>query len=559
MATTTNTDRSQMVPSHDGPHVLPNNPLFTRLLRHAHRNRIALKDRPLGVSKTYGELLDAVLALREVLREALPSKVQRRLSNGDEVYMGVLAAGGYEFTVAVLAVLALGAAVVPMFPTAPAEEIIYYATKSQQVAILSTLGTAQLAQDAAHHCGIVQLDILSNLPSTTRLEPHDISLSSNSPQDPRAPGVVIFTSGTTGKPKGVVLRRTYTHEGAISVGDSYGVTHTDVLLHTLPVHHQTGLGTSFFPFLNAGACIEFHGKFDAATVLQRWLQGGLTVFSAVPTIYMRLKWFIEQLPEEEQIPYKQSAGQFRAFLCGSSALQEHVQDFWTESMSRSILPRYGATEIPGCLRVSVDLHDAPKGSVGQAMPGVELKISPEGELLVKTPNMFAKYLGDPEATRNAHDSEGWYKTGDIARREGNFYFIVGRASVDIIKSGGYKISALDVERACLTLPYVNEAMVVGVEDEEFGQRVGAVLAVKDVNASDVTLADVREILRNQLAGYKLPTVLRVVEGELPKGNTGKVQKKILGPQLVPSPGYEQMPEVQVWKTRTQAGLVQARL
>jgi len=174
-------------------------------------------------------------------------------------------------------------------------------------------------------------------------------------------------------------------------------------------------------------------------------------------------------------------------------------------------------------------------------------------------NRPKRYLGDSEATKNAHNSEGWYKTGDIARREGNFYFIVGRASVDIIKSGGYKISALDVERACLTLPYVNEAMVLGVEDEEFGQRVGAVLAVKDVNASDVTLADVREILRNQLAGYKLPTVLRVVDGELPKGNTGKVQKKILGPQLVPSPGYEQMPEVQVWKNRTQAGLVQARL
>ncbi|KAH7199009.1 uncharacterized protein B0J16DRAFT_353329 [Fusarium flagelliforme] len=550
MTATTNTDRTQMVPSHDGPHVLPNNPLFTRLLRHAHRNRIALKDRQLGVSKTYGELLDAVLVFREVLREALPSKVQRRLSNGNEVYVGVLAAGGYEFTVAVLAVLALGAAVVPMFPMAPADEVVYYATKSQQVAILSTSATSQLAQDVAHRCGIVQLSILPNLPRTTRLEPHDISLSSNSPQDPREPGVVIFTSGTTGKPKGVVLRRTYTHEGAISVGDSYGVTHTDVLLHTLPVHHQTGLGTSFFPFLNAGACIEFHGKFDAATVLQRWLQGGLTVFSAVPTIYMRLKWFIEQRPEREQIPYKQSAGQFRAFLCGSSALQEHVQDFWTESMGRSILPRYGATEIPGCLRVSVDLHDAPKGSVGQAMPGVELKISPEGELLVKTPNMFAKYLMDPEATKNAHDDDGWYKTGDIARREGNFYFIVGRASVDIIKSGGYKISALDVERACLTLPYVNEAMVVGVEDEEFGQRVGAVLAVKNVNATDVSLADVREILRNQLAGYKLPTVLRVLEGELPKGNTGKVQKKILGPKLVPSPGYEQIPEVQSSYTTT---------
>lgn len=164
---------------------------------------------------------------------------------------------------------------------------------------------------------------------------------------------------------------------------------------------------------------------------------------------------------------------------------------------------------------------------------------------------------DPEATKNAHDADGWYKTGDIARCEGGYYFIVGRASVDIIKSGGYKISALDIERACLTLPYVNEAMVVGVEDEEFGQRVGAVLVVK--NASGITLEKVRNDLRGQLAGYKLPTVLRVMDREIPKGATGKVQKKILGPKLLPSPGYEKIAEVQVWKKPKKAQLVQARL
>ncbi|KAG8665350.1 hypothetical protein FPOAC1_010145 [Fusarium poae] len=556
---TANMDRTRMVPFHDGPHVLPNNPLFTRLLRHAHRNYIAITDRELGVSKTYGELLDVVLAFREVVQAALPSQVIDQLNHGEEVYVGVLAAGGYEFAVAVLTVLALGAALVPMFPTAPVEEIVYYATKSQQVAILSNSATTKLAQESAQQCGIAQISILPNLPRTTRFEPPEMSLSSNPPQDPSAPGVVIFTSGTTGKPKDVVLRRTYTHEGAITVGDSYGVTHRDVLLHTLPVHHQTGLGTSFFPFLNVGACIEFHGKFDAATAMQRWLQGGLTIFSAVPTIYMRLKWFVEQLPENEQIPYKQSAGQFRAFLCGSSALQEDVQDFWAAEMGRPILARYGATEIPGCIRVSVDLRGIPKGSVGQPIPGVEVKISPEGELLVKTPNMFAKYLMEPEIAKNAHDADGWYKTGDIARREGNFYFIVGRASVDIIKSGGYKISSLDIERACLALPYVNEAMVVGVEDEEFGQRVDAVLAVKNVEASDVTLDQLRSDLRGQLAGYKLPTVLRIVEGELPKGATGKVQKKLLGPELIPSPGYDKIPKVQVWKKSRTGGLVQARL
>ncbi|KAI6779689.1 uncharacterized protein J7T54_005719 [Emericellopsis cladophorae] len=217
-------------------------------------------------------------------------------------------------------------------------------------------------------------------------------------------------------------------------------------------------------------------------------------------------------------------------LCGTSALQENVQDFWTATRGRPILTRYDATEIPGCLRVSSHLRGIPKGSVGQPLPVVELQISPEGELLVKTPNMLAKYLMDPDATKNAHDADGWYQTGDIARREGYFYFIVGRALVDMVKSGSYKISALDVERACLSLPYVNEAIVVGVEEEEFGQRVGAVLTVK--NASDITLA---------------------------KGAGGKVQKKILGPKLIPSPGYEGIAEVQVLKKPKQAMSMQARL
>ena len=217
-----------------------------------------------------------------------------------------------------------------------------------------------------------------------------MSISSDGPQDPRKPGVVIFTSGTTGKPKGVVLRRTYTHEGALAIGDGFDITHTDVSLHALPVHHTTGLGTSFFPFLMAGACIEFHGKFDARTVLQRWIKGGLTVFSAVPTIYMRLKWHIEQASAADQQSYRQCSRQFRAFLCGSSALQDNVQDFWTAASGQPILTRYGATEIPGCLRVPYREKGVPKGCVGLPVPGVELRISPEGELLVKSPNMFAK-------------------------------------------------------------------------------------------------------------------------------------------------------------------------
>lgn len=159
-----------------------------------------------------------------------------------------------------------------------------------------------------------------------------------------------------------------------------------------------------------------------------------------------------------------------------------------------------------------------------------------------------RYLFDEKATADAHDSEGYFKSGDIARREGRYYFILGRASVDIIKSGGYKISALDIEREILGLDYVSEVMVLGVEDEEYGQRVAATVSLKqsrELTNKSLTISDLRHDLRSRIAGYKMPTILRVVQGELPKSGTGKVQKKILGPQFFP-PNYRELAEVQVW-------------
>lgn len=167
-----------------------------------------------------------------------------------------------------------------------------------------------------------------------------------------------------------------------------------------------------------------------------------------------------------------------------------------------------------------------------------------------------RYLFDEKATADAHDADGYFKTGDIARREGKYYFILGRASIDIIKSGGYKISALDIEREIMGLDYVSEVMVVGVEDDEYGQRVAATISLKKdqkTTRKSLLLTELREDLRAKMAGYKMPTILRVVQGELPKSGTGKVQKKILGPQFFPS-NYRELPEVQVWDKGKKAKL-----
>jgi malonyl-CoA/methylmalonyl-CoA synthetase len=175
---------------------------------------------------------------------------------------------------------------------------------------------------------------------------------------------------------------------------------------------------------------------------------------------------------------------------------------------------------------------------------MKLSNGDEGEVLIRTPIMFSKYLNDEEATRNAIDEDGYYKTGDIARREGDFYFIQGRASIDILKSGGYKISALDVEREILGLDYIAEVMVVGVEDEEFGQRVAAAIVLRDDIREDLNIDQLRADLRSSLAGYKMPTLLRLVK-EIPKSATGKVIKKVLVNNLFRQEGH---PDIQRWSS-----------
>lgn len=568
-------DRTAFVPLHQGDNVLPNSPFFSRLLRYAHEDppRLAIRDVKLQCEQTYLNLLNDVLMLRNVLRQHLTYDIVEDLSKGREVYIGIVAPGGYEFTVAMLAMLALGAAVVPMSVALPVEEAFYFVQKSRQVAILCSQSSQSLGLALASY---VTTKRGSSLPCVTiashlqksALSAREMHISSDEFLDDNAASVVIFTSGTTGPPKGSVMRRAYIHDAALALADHYQITHTDILQHVLPVHHATGLGVMFFPFLFSGACIEYRsGGFSPEYMWERWRKGDLTFFSGVPTMYMRMKRHFEQYlaKSPHRADYVQGARQFRAMLCGTSALPSPIQSFWTDIRGgKRILTRYGATEFGAVFKVRLEPGDTPDASVGEVAPGIEVKLSEgeEGEVLTKSASMFAKYLDDDAATAAAHDENGFFKTGDIARREGKYYFILGRASLDIIKSGGYKISALDIEREILALPYIEEVMVVGVEDEEFGQRVAALVSLRqDQEQQELKISKLRADLRNRLTGYKLPTLLRIVEGELPKTSTGKVLKRVLGPKFFPpnweqhSPlAWERMQWVQAWYPQSQPKL-----
>lgn len=518
--------------------------------------------------------------------------------------MAVLAAGSYQFTIAVLAALAIGAAVVPLTVALPVEEAAYFIRKSEAVCVLTHSGVMKLGRALEKYIQVSTAPTFCCMNIHDSIGKHplaleDIIISSNRYLDDNAPGIVIFTSGTTGPPKGSVMRRAFFSDNAQSIADHYGISEDDVILHVLPVHHATGMGIMFFPFLISGACIEYRtGGFDEVWMWERWREGvrnpakRLTFFSGVPTIFMRMRRHyqkhISRLPPLELSEYIMGARQFRVVSSGTSALPHPIAQFWSSVLEHGIVQRYGATEFGAVFMVRMGDTTVPEGSVGERVAGIQLKLSDgdEGEILVKSPFMFSKYLRDPGATAKAHDREGYFKTGDskfifallldhanwtaVARREGKYYFIMGRASLDIIKSGGYKISALDIEREILALPYVSEAMVVGVADEEFGQRVAALIAVNSENLGDelssthgsreylLTIDDLRRDLRSRLAGYKMPTMLRVVEDELPKTATGKVMKKILGPRFFPE-DYALCREVQVWRTQPKSLHVAAKL
>ncbi|RVX71646.1 hypothetical protein B0A52_03830 [Exophiala mesophila] len=567
--------------------ILPNDHLFLQLLTLAHgkgAGKPLIRDLNLAIEADANILLSDVVLFRQVIAAKLPLKAMQELHRGNDVYISLVASGGYEFAVGILAILALGACATLLSPAMPPGELAYYIAKSQSVMILSSgkglKSVGQLGKQMKEQgVEVVALPVTPASLSTAKnassksVSLSQIYISHNSRPSPDKPGIIIFTSGTTGPPKGVVLPRSTITTGAQSLATQLELHTGDTLLHLLPVHHASGVNLSFFPFLLAGACIEFKtGGFDSQWVWDRWSRGDLTHFTGVPTMYTRLMRHHEQhivkLPLVDQRRYREGASQIRTMFCGTSALPKTIDQFWRDVRKGiPIIQRYGSTETQIAINVPLSgWQDVPDGSIGKASVGVEVKIAGveddgEGELLIKSPHMFSGYLNDKENTQKVHDENGFFRTGDIAKKEGQYFFILGRANIDILKSGGYKISALDIERELLALDYVDEAMVVGVGDEEFGQRVAAVVTLRKQSKDTpkkVSLDSLRSDLGTRLAGYKLPTLLRLVEGELPKNATGKVVKKVLGPKYFPS-NYSQDARVQIWQPRRSLARDNAKL
>ncbi|KAK6000247.1 hypothetical protein QM012_003879 [Aureobasidium pullulans] len=402
-------------------------------------------------------------------------------------------------------------------------------------------------------------------------------------------GMMLYTSGTTNRPKGVLLPQSTLMAQAKSLSEAWHYSPSDHFLHVLPLHHIHGTVNALLTPLLAGSTIEFLFPFTVDSVWSRLAapflpasseptKKPISFFTVVPTIYNRLLQSHNTLSPEMQRATKQALDpkNMRLNISGSAALPTPTKQAWTElSNGNVLLERYGMTEVGMALSCGLANEDRVDGSVGWPLPSVEARlvdldtkaiIQPgeeidangkerSGEIQLRGPTIFKEYWNNPTATAKEFTDDGFFKTGDVAVRrtvptagkgasgdwaQGPMYFILGRLSADIIKVGGEKVSALEVEREMLSLPAISECAVVGLSSETWGQKVAAVVVLSEQgktagkNGKPFGAMDLRRGLKDKMAAFKIPQELKVVES-IPRNAMGKINKKqlviqVIGPQ-----------------------------
>lgn len=443
-------------------------------------------------------------AIAAALREGRPSL------DGERVALSC--APGAAFVAAFFGVLRAGGCVVVLCPQHPRAESAYFVSDAR---VRTVLVTPDLAEQAR------ALDAPSVI---------DVTSIERAPVPDAAPAIdalQLYTSGTTARPKGVVLTLENLGVQASLLHEAWAWSASDVLLHVLPLHHMHGLAIALLPALTAGATARMLPRFDAIAAWET--MGSSTVFMAVPTIYAKLFAAWDDADEPARARWRANATKLRLATSGSAALPVTLAERWRAVAGEIPLERFGMTEIGVGLGNPLAGPRKP-GSVGRPLPTVETRVvdhggdASTGELWIRGPSVFRGYFEREQATRDAFE-DGWFKTGDtVARDDDGTYRVLGRTSVDILKSGGYKLSALEIEEVLREHPAVAEVAVVGVPDETWGDRVVACVIARGAPPAPEAL---RAFAHERLAAYKVPKEVLVLE-ELPRNAVGKVVK----PELV---------------------------
>ncbi|MEU0877398.1 acyl-CoA synthetase [Lentzea sp. NPDC005914] len=427
--------------------------------------------------------------------------------------VAVWATPDIETCVAVVAALLAGVPAVPLNPKVGERELAHIVADSAPANVLAASG--------------VQLP--EGLQSVPR---RDVTLTDGPAEPlaapgPEAPALIVYTSGTTGAPKGVVLPRRALTSTLDAVAEAWEWTSEDVLVHALPLFHVHGLILGVLGPLRRGGTLHHLGKFSTVA-LTNALAGDGTMMFGVPTMYHRVAEEVGSAPE-----LAAALRGARLLVSGSAALPVRDHERIAAATGQRVVERYGMTETLMNTSVRAD-GDRRPGAVGVPLPGVEARLVGDdgavleetgavGEIQVRGPNLFTEYLNRPDATAEAF-ADGWFRTGDVGTRDPDGYYrIVGRKATDIIKSGGYKIGAGEIENALLEHPSVAEVAVTGEPDDDLGERIIAWVVPAGATPE---AADLVDHVARLLTPHKRPRLVRFVES-LPRNDMGKVVKRAL--------------------------------
>ena len=484
--------------------------LTTTAGRHGDRVALKLDDAELSYSQLDGASAHVAGMLRA-----------KGVGPGDRV--GIMLPNVPHFPIVYYGILRLGAVVVPMNVLLKERETGFYLSDPEAKAVFAWHQFADAAEagaaEAGAECITVKPGEFENLVGAA--EP----VGEVADRDPDDTAVVLYTSGTTGTPKGAELTHSnlvrnveVTLETLVEAGPD------DMILGALPLFHSFGQTCGLNVAVSAGACLTLIPRFSGGKALEIIERDRATVFEGVPTMYAALL----NHPERERF----DVSSLRLCVSGGAALPVELLRTFEDVFGAAILEGYGLSETSPVASFNHPHRERKPGSIGTPVAGVEMKLisddgsePPEGEpgeVAICGHNIMKGYWNRPDATADAFDADGWFKTGDVARRDADgYYFIVDRKK-DLIIRGGYNIYPREIEEVLYEHPAVAEAAVVGMPHDEFGEEVGAAVSLKD--GADCSEEELREYVKSQVAAYKYPRRVWILD-ELPKGPTGKILKR----------------------------------
>lgn len=466
-----------------------------------------------GQSYTYSDLLTR--------SHRIASELLAGRHDFKEKCVAFMVSPGFDYVATQWAIWRSGGIAVPLCITYPPPSLLYVIENTGAEVVVATREYQEILTPLVESKNI-RFILLEDISP-------NVQLATLPTIDATRQAMILYTSGTTSLPKGVVTTHQNIEAQIQSLVEAWQWTKDDHTVCVLPLHHVHGVINVISCALWSGATVEFVHPFSAEALFEVFEQGHVNVFMAVPTIYFKLISHFESLDSKSQERTRTTLSKFRLMVSGSAALPVSIMEKWKGISHHTLLERYGMTEI-GMAISNPYLGERKAGYIGQPLPGVDVRLVDEkntpvhvgqpGEIQVRGHNVFQEYWRNPDATGKAFTSDGWFKTGDVAVVEDGYYRILGRDSVDIIKSGGYKISALEIEEVLRTHPAVADCSVVGLPNEEWGELVAAALLVKDPTIDTKELSN---WLRQKMPAYKTPRKF-VMVNDLPRNAMGKIVK-----------------------------------